>query len=211
MEPEGDSAVGKNNNTDSLPIELIETPCEKDKDDDTEICAELGDSCTNACNTMYSNSEELSKCKKLTSQQVSTITNIHILLTGGAKANFQNFSDNEDDKLRGLACYSSIGQTNWLNWIKTDAEMKQAQDTLEWMAENKKITSILTNNSNTGTEIIKNLLLKTLPNNITLPDKAISTAIIGTYTGRTDTTDLWRLNYSTLEIFTVSPAVPEYH
>ena len=80
---------------------------------------------------------------------------------------------------------------------------------MEWLIENKKITNILTKSSNSGKEVVKNLLLKALPSKIGVPDKALSTATIGTFIGNSDTKDLWRIKYNTLEIFAASPAVPE--
>ena len=179
--------------------------CKKEKDDDSEICGQKGDSCTNACRTIYSDSTEIAKCTKLTSQQVGVLTNIHITLTSGNKSNLQNFSNKEDN----LSCYSSIGLTGWIHWIKTTIRTEQAKNILEWLAENSNITSILIDNSDLGKNIIKDLLFKALPNNISIPDKAISTATIGTFTGSHDTTDLWVFKYNTLEIITVNPAVPK--
>lgn len=206
--PIGTDERATNNNGDtSSPIKQTEAQCEKEKDDDTEICAKQGEDCTSACKTLYRDPEEISKCTKLTAQQVSFITNIHIILTSGNKSDLQKLSNTEE--INNLGCYLSIGETGWLNWIKTDAETKQAQNTLEWLIENKKITRLITNNPNSGKEIIKNLLLKALPHNIGIPDKALSTATIGTFTGNSDTKDLWRIKYNTLEIFTINPAVPE--
>ena len=95
------------------PVELTEDQCEREKDDDTEICSTQGDRCTNTCKTIYSNPEEFSKCTKLTAQQVSFITNIHIILTSGNKSDLQKLSDTEE--INNLGCYLSIGRKGWLN------------------------------------------------------------------------------------------------
>ena len=206
--PTGTDEKATNNNGDtSSPIKQTEAQCEKEADDDTKICANQGEGCTNSCKTIYLESEEISKCTKLTSQQVGAITNTHIILTSGNKSNLQKLSGTEE--INSLGCYLSIGGKGWLNWIKEDAEIKQAQYTLEWLAENQNISNIVINNISAEKEVIKNLVLKTLPSSISVPDKALSTATIGTFTGNSDTKDLWRLHYNTLEIFTVSPAVPE--
>ena len=195
-------------NEETIPAnQTPEFLCKKEKEDNSEICGQKGDSCTNACRTMYSNSTEIAKCIKLTSQQVGVLTNIHITLTSGNKSNLQNLSNKEETS--NLSCYSSIGFTGWIHWIKTTIRTEQAKNILEWLAENSNITSILIGSSDLGKNIIKDLLFKALPNNISIPDKAISTATIGTFTGSHDSTDLWVFKYDTLEIITANPAVPK--
>lgn len=184
----------------STPPPPAEVRCDKASDDSTGMCSER-DSCADICSEIYDSARERSECEELTIRQVGELDEVYELLTSKV-GDLEKLSEEEDDyELEHLKCYLSIGGKGWIEGIKDSGfDSNDAQDTLEWIAENNDVAAILTGDTNDGKEIVEELLLKVLPDfdsteyNALLDDQTISKTILTAASASSTATDLWELD-----------------
>ena len=198
----GSSTTTTTTGSTSTPPPPTEVKCDKASDDSTGVCSER-DSCADICGEIYDSAREKSECEELSIRQVGELDEVYDLLTNKV-GDLEELSEEEDDyEIEHLQCYLSIGGNGWIEGIKdNDFSSNDAQDTLEWLAENNDVAAILTGDTNDGKEIVEELLLKILPaitstdySNLT-EDQTISKTILTAATGGSSAEDLWELDRS---------------
>ncbi len=125
------------------------------------------------------------------------------LLTSGTKSDLEELSKEEDEyKLSDLKCYLSIGGKGWIEWIENTANEEKAKSTLEWLAENDDVVTILADDTNDGEEIVEALLIKIGDGSGSAGKKPSDTTSPTTASGDDDATGLWALSSDKLIIST---------